>query len=166
MKNVEVLMTAKSLSEIDVTGISGVKLSYAIISNSKVLGEESKNIEESKKYPEEYQKIEEEMRDLFMANALSDKKGNPIVENDTYSLDPEKVKEYNSKVKEIQDSPENKELFDKIALIDKDYLKFLEEESPLKEDKLITVTLDQLPEDITVNQMSVLSFMIKELKTE
>jgi len=166
MKNVEVLTTAKSLSEIDVTGISGVKLSYAIISNSKVLGEESKNIEESKKYPEEFQKIEEEMRDLFMANALSDKEGNPIVKNETYSLDPEKVEEYNSKVKEIQDSPENKELFDKIALIDKDYLKFLEEESPLKEDKLITVTLDQLPEDITVNQMSVLSFMIKELKTE
>jgi len=159
MKNVEVLENAERMSLVDLAGLAGVKLSYAIAQNAKALGEEALAIQGKLQYPEDYLKLKEKYRELFKEHALKDEKGEFVIEDGKYVIDPEKEKAY----KELIESknPENQPILEKVQKIEAEYNKFLENDSSIS---VQTVKLDELPESINPTQMAALSFMVDEFK--
>tara|TARA_R110002126_G_scaffold1738_5_gene10466 strand:+ start:7359 stop:7844 length:486 start_codon:yes stop_codon:yes gene_type:complete len=161
MKNVEVLGNAEALKKLDLTGIAGIKLSYAIISNARALEAEAKNITESIKYPQEYTDLKEKGREQFKEHALVDDKGELVIEDNKYVIDPEKAKAYDTLITAVD--AENKGLLEKVQAIEEEYNTFLEEDSTFK---VVAVKLSDLPEKITPVQMATISFMVKEFEPE
>lgn len=161
MKNREVLGTAEQLAMLEIAGLTGVKLSYAITSNAKALGEEAKKIRGALKYPKAYEELKEKYRELYQAHSLKDEKGNLVVQDNKYVLDPAKKEDYDKLVKAEQEA--SKSIIEEAQAVEEEYNKFLDEESEFT-GKLITVKLEHLPESITPNQMAALSFMVEELQ--
>lgn len=157
MKNVEVLGSAENIALVDMAGLSGVKLSYAIAKNAKSLGEEALTIKGALKYPEDYIKMKEEYREHFKAHALKGADGNLVIEEGKYKLDLEKEEEYKKLIQ--SKNSENQPILEKAQKIEEDYNNFLKEDSNITVE---TVTLEDLPETITPSQISALSFMIAE----
>tara|TARA_R110000823_G_scaffold252924_7_gene375469 strand:- start:959 stop:1441 length:483 start_codon:yes stop_codon:yes gene_type:complete len=155
MRNVEVLENAENIALVNMAGLSGVKLSYAVTENAKTLGEEAPLIRNKLVYPQEYLKMRENFRNLFKKYALVDELGNLVVEEDLYVIDPKKELEY-KKLIESKHS-ENQPILNKVQKIEEDYNRFLNEESNLT---IKTVTLDDLPETVNPDQMKALFFMI------
>jgi hypothetical protein len=160
MKNAEVVGRAEVLALLDIAGLSGVRLSYAITHNAKVLAEEAKKIKDALKYPEDFLKMREEYTEIFKEHAKKNSKGELIVEDNKWILDPEKAEKYNEIVK--TKLVENKEIVDKAKLVEEEYEMFLNQEAVLPTN-LVTLKLEALPETITPAQMSALSFMVEEL---
>lgn len=158
MKNVEVLENAERMALIDLAGLSGVKLSYAIAQNAKALGEEALAIQGKLKYPEDYLKLKEKYRELFKKHALKDEKGEFVIEDGKYVIDPEKEKTYKELIE--SENPENQPILERVQKIEEEYNKFLEDDSSIS---VQTVKLDELPESINPTQMAALSFMVDEL---
>jgi hypothetical protein len=157
MKNVEVLENAERIALIDLAGLSGVKLSYAIAQNAKSLGEEALAIQGKLKYPKEYLELKEKYRDYFKKHALKDEKGEYIIEEGKYRLDPEKEEDYKELIE--SENPENQPILEKVQKIEEEYNTFLENNSSVT---IQTVKLDELPDSINPSQMTALSFMIDE----
>lgn len=160
MKKSEVLLNVENLANLDTSGLSGVKMSYAIIKNVKTLEEESKSINESLKYPQDFLDMQEDLREIFKDHALKDDKGEFIIKEDQYQLDPIKIDDYQEAVKEKRDN--SKAIIEEAKVIESEFNKFLEEDSCLS-DSIVKIKLDDLPKDVTPSQMAVLSFMIEEL---
>ena len=158
MKNVEVLENAERIALIDLSGLSGVKLSYAIAQNAKALGEEALAIQGKLEYPKEYLELKEKYRKHFKAHALKDENGEYIIEEGKYRLDPEKEDDYKELIE--SENPENQPILEKVQKIEEEYNTFLENNSNVT---IQTVKLDELPDSINPTQMTALSFMIEEL---
>ena len=146
---------------LEIAGLTGVRLSYAITSNAKSLGEEAKRIQDALKYPKAYEELREKYKDLYKEHALKDEKGEFIIQDNKYVLDPEKEEAYNTLVEAEQKA--SKAIIEEAQAVEEEYNKFLEKESEVTS-KIVTVKLEDLPESITPNQMSALSFMIEELQ--
>tara|TARA_R100001463_G_scaffold84592_1_gene139323 strand:+ start:328 stop:810 length:483 start_codon:yes stop_codon:yes gene_type:complete len=157
MKNVEVLENAERIALIDLSGLSGVKLSYAIAQNAKALGEEALAIQGKLEYPKEYLELKEKYRKHFKAHALKDESGEYVIEEGKYLLDPEKEDDYKKLIE--SENPENQPILEKVQKIEEEYNTFLENNSNVT---IQTVKLDELPDTINPTQMTALSFMIDE----
>lgn len=158
MKNVEVLENAERMALIDLAGLTGVKLSYAIAQNAKTLGEEALAIQGKLEYPEEYLKLKEKYRKHFKAHALKDENGEYIIEDGKYRLDPEKEDDYKKLIE--SENPENQPILEKVQKIEEEYNTFLGNNSNVA---IQTVKLNELPDSINPTQMTALAFMIEEL---
>lgn len=157
MKNAEVLGNFEMLKQLDTTGLSGVRLSYALNKNIKTLALESDAIKNSLKYTEEFKKYKEEITELFKTFCIKDDSGKAKIIDGMYKLDLAKEEEFRKL--ETEKREQNKELIEENTKIEEEYNKFLEEESTIKLEK---IELDDLPADITPTQMNLLSFMITE----
>lgn len=159
MKNVEVLENAERIALIDLAGLTGVKLSYAITQNAKTLGEEALAIQSKLEYPEEYIKMKDEYREHFKAHALKDTDGKFVIEEGKYKLDSEKAEDYQKLIQ--SKNSENQPILEKAQKVEEEYNKFLESKSSVT---IQTVKLEELPNTINPTQMAALSFMIDEFK--
>ena len=158
MKNVEVLENAERMALIDLAGLTGVKLSYAIAQNAKTLGEEALAIQGKLEYPKEYLELKEKYRKHFIEHALKDENGEYVIEEGKYKLDPKKKEDYQKLID--SETPENQPILEKVQKIEEEYNAFLENNSNVT---IQTVKLDELPDTINPTQMTALSFMIDEL---
>ena len=159
MKNIEVLGNAECIALLDMAGLTGVKLSYAIAQNAKTLGEEAVLIQGKLKYPENYLKMKDEYRDNFKNFALRDNDGNIVIEDGKYRLDPNKEEEYKKSIE--SKNSENQVILEEVQKIEEEYNKLLEEHSNVT---VKTVELNDLPETVNPTQISALSFMINDFK--
>ena len=158
MKNVEVLENAERMALIDLAGLTGVKLSYAIAQNAKALGEEALAIQGKLEYPKEYLELKEKYRKHFKAHALKDENGEYVIEEGKYRLDPEKEDDYKKLIE--SENPENQPILEKVQKIEEEYNTFLGNKSNVA---IQTVKLNELPDSINPTQMTALAFMIEEL---
>jgi len=161
MKNAEVLGKLEDLTMLEMAGLAGVKLSYALTCNAKLIGEEANKIKGALKYPKAYEELREKYRKLFQEHAKKDQKGNLIVQDNKYVLDPEKKDAYDKLVAEEEKA--SKAIIEEAQAVEEEYKNFLQEEATLS-GKIVTIKLEHLPETITPAQMAALSFMIEELQ--
>ena len=159
MKNLEVLRNSERIALLDMAGLAGIKLSYAVAQNAKTLGEASLVIKSKLNYPEEYIKMRDEYREHFKAHALKDTDGKFVIEEGKYKLDLEKEEEYKKLIQ--SKNSENQLILEKAQKIEEEYNLFLEEDSNVK---LETVKLEDFSESINPVQMDALSFMVDEFK--
>ena len=139
--------------------LRGAKFTYSISKNKEVLKKELDNIQEIAKLPEEtlakYKEYNTKKTELSEKHALKDKDGNPIKKNNEYQIknkttftkDLEALKKEYKKV--IEEVDKRKAEVDKLG----------EEEITLE---LKTLPIGIIPNEITVDQMDVLSMLITE----
>lgn len=158
MKNVEVLGINLALSELKSDGLYGVKFSHALIKNIETFQKEAKNIAESLVYPEGFLKYTEEMEKVFKEHALKDEKGELVIKENKYQVDPSKREAF-KKIQEEKSKAYSK-VIEEAKKAEEAYNNALDDEKNIN---IRSVKLEELPETITPEQMNVLSFMIEDI---
>lgn len=159
MKNVEVLGINFALSELNAEGLYGVKFSHALIKNAKTFEEEAEKIKSTLVYPEEFLVYNKEMEKTFKEHALKDENGELVVTDNKYQIAPEKIEIFKEIEREKREA--NSEVLNKAKEIEDKYNDALDNENVNV--SIVYVKLEELPETITPDQMSALSFMIEDI---
>jgi|32_taG_2_1085360.scaffolds.fasta_scaffold03657_10 hypothetical protein len=158
MKKVEVLGIDLALSELKSDGLYGVKFSHALVQNTKTFKNEAHNIKNSLVYSKEFLMFCKEMEEVFIKYALKDENGELLVVDNKYKIDPENIEIFNKIQKEKREA--NKSIIEEAKKAEETYNNSLDTE---KEVDIAYVKLEDLPETITPEQMSALSFMIEDI---
>lgn len=159
MKNVEVLGINFALSELNSDGLYGVKFSHALIKNAKIFGEEAQKIKSTLTYSKEFLEYNKEMEKTFKQHALKDEDGELIITDNKYQIAPEKKEAFEEIEKEKREA--NSEILDKAKEIEDSYNNALNDKN--NNIDIVFIKLEELPETITPEQMSALSFMIEDI---
>ncbi len=158
MKNKDVMSLYKSLVEL--SGLKGVKLAYAVARNKVILQNEFEGLVASQKESQEFLDFEDERVELAKKyskkNADSEPETKIVNKTREYILeDKEAFKKALAELKE-----KYKKTLDERDQQIKDFEALLEEESKIT---LHKVSMADIPQDITVDQMDViLNFLDKE----
>ena len=139
---------------------SGLKFAYARVKNKKLVDAEIESIREAFKPSEEIQEYERLRIELLKEYGEMDSFGNFLFEEDGRSVkfaSEEKKQEFVVKFNELRDK--YKDCFDKETEKEIEYQKFIEEEVSLD---FVKVNIDDLPKDITGEQLELLFPIINE----
>lgn len=163
MKNLEVLELTNRVSTylMQLKQLKGAKFSYAIVKNFNILEKEVKDINSTITPSEDYKSYEADRIALCEKFAKKDELGNSIKKNIQangafeYDLDVTD-KTFIEEIRKLQEKYKTA-LEDQSKKIE-EYHKFLQEESEIL---FHTVSLDDIPSDISVELMSVIEPFIK-----
>lgn len=141
--------------------LKGSKFSFTISKNKEVLAPMLKKVQEMAKRPEGFAEYDSKRTEINKKYALKDEKGEFIliekkgVKN--YDIDPSKTEVYEKELSDLK--IEYKEVLDTIenqkVLLDE----YVNEEVEIK---LRALPLSIVPNDITIDQMDILSKLIEE----
>ena len=153
MKNKEVITLSNQLSTL--SGLKGVALSVAIVKNKKLLDAEKDALTEGVKATEKYNEYDTKRIELAQKHAQKDEDGKPKVEGNTFVM--EDMEAFNKELDVLRE--EYKEELDARDKQIEEFNELLEKESSVE---LVQVTKEDLPEDITVAQMEIISSFLKD----
>lgn len=157
MKIKEASHLYKALSSESFDSLKGAKFNYALIRNQAILKNELAFIEAKFKADPEFLKFSKERYDLLTHYSQKDEKGNPVIENDTYKIQPDLDAEFKEKTKELQEK--YSDTLDKRDKQMEEFDAMVEEEIGFE---LHKIPLDAIPQEITKEQMELLMPLIKE----
>ena len=137
--------------------LKGVRFAYAVAKNTNIIKPEIEALQEALKGSDEFLEFEKQRVELAKKHAKKDENGKPLSEGGSFVMENEdkfnvlleKLK-YSSKFKSV-----TKEREDQL----KNWEKLMDEESELV---LYSIALDSVPEEITTEQMVVISELITE----
>ena len=142
-----------------VKGLSGIKLGYACGRNKKAIQEEFEIFNKTLDPSEEFNKYDEERKKLCLEHCSYDDNNMPIIENNVYvGLDDNK--KFQKAFEALK--KKNQKLLDEQQKKVDEYNKVLAEEKI--DFNLWVVSLDELPQGITVEQMDAIFLMIVDEK--
>lgn len=134
--------------------LQGIKLTYAITKTMKVLKAEAEAIEASKYTSDTIEKYSKEYQEIVESEAKRDADGNFIMAG-TNQVSIENIKSFQGKTKVLNETYAEELAIVKVA--DVKYEKFLKEKVDIE---FFCIVEENLPENITVSQMEILSDMI------
>lgn len=136
-------------------GLSGAKFAYAIARNTDKLQSEMKALDTAKEQSEAFKTYNTERENLAKKHAVKDDKGQPVVKDNQYVIEDNDA--FNKEIKTLQKQHATAiEAYEKQL---EDYNKLLETESEVE---LYKIPLSDIPENISVEQMSALYPLIQE----
>jgi len=151
MKNIELINLYANLKELK--ELTGVKFSYAIAKNIKIIENEIENINASLKQTKEEEEYNKKYKEICIKHSIKDDNGEPIVKREgnyeSYSFDNKEL--FDIDIENLR--KENKEVLELIKEKEKNYNKFLNEEIS-NDIKLFKIELQYIPENITTEQMN------------
>lgn len=164
MKNIEILDLASMLSTYakDLKNLKGAKFGYALLKNIDKLTAECKLIEEARGIPEKFKEYETKRIALCEKYADKDETGQP------------QKKQYSATSFEYIINPDNIQFISEVETLKNEYTQAIEEFAKTEEDyktllnsenndfKLTLITFDCVPEDISVELLSVIKSFIKD----
>lgn len=153
LKKRDVLMLHQNLPKLG--NLKGVKLSFAIAKNKKIVEEEAEALVEAVAMTDEYKKYEEERLKLCKKYASKDDSGNPVLVADDYLIKDQVA--FDEAIKELNDA--NTELIEERDKQVEEGNKLLDEYSSIK---LHKIKYEYIPDDVTIAQMDILLPLIAE----
>ena len=148
MRNKDLLVLNQSSSILG--DLKGLKITYAIIKNLKKVGREIEIFKESQ--PKKYKEYEVERIKLAESMCKKDEDTKPIINNGHYSFD--NIEEFKLELDK---------LIARYNDVIKEYNDFMESESSVV---FHMVDFEDVPNDITLQQMSMIEDWIKEPKDD
>lgn len=137
----------------NVGDLKGVKFAYTIIKNKKVIEEEIKDLEEVVKANPEFEKYEQERIQLCELHSEKGEDGKALIDDQKYKIIDQT--KFDSELESLKGNYGDsiKERFNQID----EYNKMLDEDIEMDIKKL---NFDDLPENITTDQLESLTFMV------
>ena len=148
MRNKDLLILNQSAGELG--NLKGLKMTYAVVKNLKKIGRELEVIRESQ--PKEYKEYEAERIKLAESLSKKDESGKSIITNGHYSFD--NIEEFKLELEKLNE---------RYSGIIKEYSDFMESESSVI---FHMVDFEDIPNDITLQQMAMIEDWIKEPKDD
>lgn len=136
-------------------GLSGVKFAYAIARNIDKLQAEMKALDTAKEPSEAFETYNTERENLAKKHAVKDDKGQPVISGNEYVIEDNDA--FNKEIKALQ--KEHAEAIEAYEKQLEDYNKLLQTESEVE---LYKIPLSDIPENISVEQMSHIYQLIQE----
>lgn len=153
MKKKEILELYKGLNSL--AGLRGVKFTYAVAKNMRVLQDEISSLEKAVEADEKFKEYDTARVELAKKHAEQDEKGEPKVENNQYVLaDKKAFEEEHAKLRDEYSE----------AIVAREN-QLLEYKSLLEEDVEVVlhkINISQVPEDISTEQMYALLPVVEE----
>lgn len=153
MKKKDILSLYKGLNSLG--GLRGVKFTYAVAKNIRVLHDEITSLEKAVEADEQFQEYDKKRVELAKEHAQKDEKGEPKVENSQFVLEDQKAfeKEHALLRDEYADTIAKRE--NQLA----EYKELLEEDVAVE---LHKINISQVPDDISTEQMYAILPVIEE----
>lgn len=148
MRNKDLLVLSQNAGELG--NLKGLKMVYAVIKNLKKVSREIEILKETQ--PKEYKEYESERIKLAEVMCNKDEKGKPIISNGHYSFN--NIEEFKLELEKLNY---------KYAETLKEFNAFMESESTVVFHK---VAFEDVPNDITLQQMSMIEDWIEEPKND
>lgn len=136
--------------------LKGIKFAYAVNKNKKKFLKELKEIAKLMEMSEEFKIYEKKRVEICEKFCEKDEEGKAIVKNNAYAGLKENA-EFDSAMDAL--SEENKELINARKKQISEYNNFLNEEFEID---IYKIKLEDVPSDISVNQLKSIEFMIEE----
>lgn len=133
--------------------LKGVKFAYTIIKNKKVIEEEIKDLEEVVKANPEFEKYEQERIQLCELHSEKDQNGKALIEDQKYKIIDQT--KFDVELETLK-GKYGESINERFRQID-EYNKMLDENVEMDIKKL---NFDDLPENITTDQLESLTFMV------
>src|SRR3990167_8088697 len=153
MKKSEILQLFRNLNTLG--QLQGVKFSYAISKNLAILKPEIEALEKASAASPEFMEMDKERIKLVEEHAEKDEKGKPKKKGNEYVIPEDKQGDFENAFEAFK--IEHKELYDAREKQIKEYTALLETESEVK---LYKVSLADVPEKISVQQMHSISSFV------
>ena len=157
MKNRQLSILHKGLT--DSGKLQGVKFAYAVAKNKKLIEEEVEALNEGLNPSEKFKEYDEKRVELAKEHAEKDEDGNAVMvgEENIKSFDIKDIAKFTKDLEKIQEEYKTElEARDKQL---KDYEKLMDEDTKLELQK---VKLENVPEEITGEQLELISEIIEE----
>jgi hypothetical protein len=151
----DLIVLYRSLNQLG--SLQGVKFAYAVSRNIDLIKPELEALEKVSAPSKEYLEFEKTRVALVEKYAVKGEDGKFIMKNNEYEIPKEKQEELNTEFGKLRE--ENKELFEARENQIKEYNDLLKEESKIE---LYKVTLNDVPANITVAQMTSVKAIIDE----
>lgn len=157
MKNLQIYGFVTNYSKL--ANLSGVKLTYAITKNFKKASAEVENFEAGRKPSEAFQEYDKARMELAQKHAKKDENGEVSMKNGGREYDIESLTAFQKELEALRE--EHKAAYDEQMVKEEEFKKLMLEETSVEFHKVKT---DNLPEEITTEQMEVLNLieMIEE----
>ena len=137
MKYKDIVELNKSLKAVE--QLKGVKFAYAVAKNTKIIEPEIDSLKEAAKSSEKFTSYQQDFKELQMEHAEKNEKGDLVIKDE---------KAFTKALEKLQE--EHREAIDGRKKQSDEIEKLLEEEVELK---LLKVKKEELPEDITAEQL-------------
>ena len=144
MKYKQILELNKSLSELK---LPGVKFAYAVARNIQALKPEVTALQEAIKQSPEYQAYEKARVDLATKHASKDEKGKPVIVGNEFAIEDQEA--FDKAIEELKEK--HKTTIEAREQQLKDFNELLEKDVDVT---LFKVALEDVPQNITTNQMT------------
>lgn len=154
MKRSQLIELFNGLSKLK--NLRGVKLAYAIAKNQQLMHSEIEALQECIKPADEFLEFEEKRLALCRKHCLKDEKGNPIEKNGLF-LGLDENDEFQSEISKLKKQYHN--AIDARTTQLREYTNLLN--SKINFD-FYTISLSDIPDDVTVEQMEILSYFIDD----
>ena len=154
MKNRELFNLYQGLKSVG--NLTGVTFGYAVNKNLRIVGAELEILKESNKPSEKFAEFLRKQEDIVRKYAKKGEDGNFIITNGSYDIKGSE-KEVTEEVAPLRE--EYKETLEARETQEKSYQELLEKESDVK---LYMVKKEDLPKDITGDQMASIFDIIEE----
>lgn len=137
-------------------GLRGAKFSHALSKNKAHLESEIKHLQKGLKPSKEYDSYEKKRVELCTKFSKKDEKNNPIIEKDAFAIDDQE--KFDIELEKLRDG--YKDLLKKRDQEIEDYKKHLEDD--VVNFNFHKLSIESIPDDITVKQMDMIIEMITE----
>lgn len=154
MTNLQIIENADRLATTDLSNLSGAQLTFAVVSNLELLGNEAKLIRKTIKHTDASTKYYEEL------TKLSNKYNATSTDNGFYTFKNKEDADQMALEKDKLDL-DSKQALDDIEKLNKQFEEVLKLENTNISDKIMTVKLSDISDEITASQMAAIKFMIK-----
>ncbi len=158
-RNIELIQLYNTLHSVG--NLKGVRFAYAVSKNIHKIKPHIESLQDSVKPSEEFQKYDKERLELAEKHAKKNKDGQPNkitdLDNNTQSYDIENEEKFQKELKKLQ-SKYKDALEEREKQIEK-YKELLQEEADVE---LYKIKVEDLPEDITPQQMTNLFMIIDD----
>jgi len=154
IKRTEIIQMFNGLQKLG--NLEGVKFSYAIVKTAKILSDEIYALKESIKSSDAFNEYERKRLELCNKYCSKDEAGKPLMK-DGYFVGLDKNTDF---IKEIETLKEKfKETLEARKKQEQEYAKMLDEEVDVD---IYQISLEDVPKNITVEQMAIIEKLIKE----
>lgn len=134
----------------------GVKFAYGVSRNVSLLKPEMDSLDKAVEATPEFKAFDEKRIELVKKHSKKDDKGNPVMKNQN-DYDIEDLDAFNKAFEDLKS--DNQEVFDTRIKQLEEFTELMKSESEVK---LFKISLDNVPEDITVTEMYSLRDIIEE----
>jgi hypothetical protein len=160
--NNQILVLNQLLKSNLLSTLTGAKLNYALLKNINKIEKETEDIKKIVNPSDRYKEFDKKRIDICQLYCEKDDKGENVkkqidANNWEFVFSDENKKMFDTELETIQE--EYKEDIEQFKLQIEDYNKFLQEESKINFHK---VSYKELPENISLEIMSILEFMLFE----